>query len=74
MAKARTGYSAATSKDKESVGSSFKRFVQLIFLVGVASVFKLNADTNYMNGWTNSYSRADSETTVTAENPKRKLT
>jgi hypothetical protein len=44
MAKAKTGFSAALSKEKEVVSYSYKRFIQLIVLVGVASLFKLNAD------------------------------
>ena len=47
MAKAKIGFSAAFSKDKEAVSSSYKRFLQLVVLIGVASVVKISADYNY---------------------------
>lgn len=51
LAKAKTGFSAALSKDKEAVGSSYKRFISIIALVGVASVVKLNADYSYVENF-----------------------
>lgn len=48
MAKAKAGFNAAFSKDKEAVGTSYKRFLKLILIVGVAGLYKLSADYNYL--------------------------
>jgi len=44
MAKAKTGFNAASTKDKEQVQSSFKRAVSIVVLLGVATLAKMNAD------------------------------
>lgn len=51
MAKAKTGFNAASTKDKEAVGSSFKRLLSLIFLLSIATFAKMNADFQYLESW-----------------------
>lgn len=55
MAKAKTGFSASQSKDKEVVGTSFKRLLSLVVLLGIATVAKLNADYQYVESWVSNY-------------------
>ena len=47
MAKAKTGFAASSSKDKETVSSSFKRMTTILVLLVIASVAKLNADYQF---------------------------
>lgn len=51
MAKAKTGFNAASSKDKEAVGSSFKRLISLVFFLSIATFAKMNADFKYLESW-----------------------
>lgn len=51
MAKAKTGMNAASSKDKETVGSAVKKIAGLMGLIGVATLAKLNADYNYIGSY-----------------------
>jgi hypothetical protein len=52
MAKAKTGYNAATSnKDKESTGAALRKLIGMVGLITVATLAKLNADNNYVENW-----------------------
>jgi hypothetical protein len=54
MAKAKTGFNASGSKDKESVGQAFKKLLGMVALISVATLAKLNAENNYIENWVNS--------------------
>jgi hypothetical protein len=51
MAKARTGFNAASTTDKEEVCSSFKRLISLVLLLTIATFAKMNADFQYFESW-----------------------
>lgn len=54
MAKAKTGFSASGSKDKESVGQAFKKLLGMVALISVATLAKLNADNKYIENFVGS--------------------
>ena len=51
MAKAKAGFTAATSKDASAVNSSIGKMIGLGVLICVAGVAKLNADNHYLENF-----------------------
>ena len=51
MAKAKMGFSASGTKDKESVGQAFKKLLGMVALISVATLAKMNADNKYLESW-----------------------
>ena len=49
MAKARAGFTAASSKDQGVVSSGFGKMIGLMFLIGVAGLAKWNADSHFLD-------------------------
>jgi hypothetical protein len=62
-AKAKTGYKASMSKDKETVTSSFKKLLGMVALITVATLAKLNVDTQFVESWLNPSSSSSSQDT-----------
>ena len=46
VAKAKVGFAASSSKDSETVQSSWKRVVKILLVVGIMSVAQLKLDPN----------------------------
>ena len=49
LAKAKAGVTAAASKDHKTVSSSYGKTVGIMLLIGVASIAKYNAETNFVD-------------------------
>jgi len=48
-AKAKTGFTAATTKDKDTVSYSFKKMVSLLLVLAFATLAKMNADHSFID-------------------------
>lgn len=54
MAKVKSGFGAASSKDHETVKSVFTKVVGMTVLIGIATFAKLNSENHYVENWANS--------------------
>ena len=54
MAKVKSGFNAAASKDHETVKSVFTKIVGMTALIGIATFAKLNSENHYVENWANS--------------------
>jgi hypothetical protein len=54
MAKVKSGFNAAASKDHETVKGVFTKIVGMTALIGIATFAKLNSENHYVENWANS--------------------
>ena len=53
MAKVRSGFNAASSKDHETVKSVFTKVVGMTALITIATIAKLNSENHFIENWAN---------------------
>jgi hypothetical protein len=53
MAKVRSGFTAAVSKDHETVKGTLSKVIGMTFLVALATLAKLNSENHYVENWAN---------------------